>query len=307
MIGPARRSSSYDVARVVAAKDGRSVAVVLPARNEEATVGPIVEAIRARLMEPSLGIVVDDLVVMDDQSTDRTAEVALAAGARVVSTADLGTEIAAGPGKGEALWKSLLATDADIVCWCDADVADFDGSYVLGLVGALCEDDHAVMAKGHYARPTEVPGADDVGGRVTELVVRPLTTMLHPDIAALVQPLSGEYAVKRAAVASLPFARGYAVDLALIIDVAATYGAESIVPVDLGVRRHRPQDILSLGAMATAITAMILRRSGVPVPAEVVLQQPSGPRTVPTPDDELPPIETLPTMDERRPIGLADR
>lgn len=282
--------SSFDKNRVVAAKGKRSVAVVLPARNEAATIGSIVSTIAGQLMGP--GNVVDDLVVMDDQSIDRTAEIAVAAGARVINTADIAADIVRDPGKGEALWKSLLVTDADIVCWCDADVEGFDGSYVLGLVGALCENEEAVMAKGHYRRP--VGGDQDaVGGRVTELVARPLIALLHPELAPFVQPLSGEFAVSRAAIQSIPFCGGYAVDLGLLIDLTAVFGVDSIVAVDLGERRHRPQDLLALGAQATEITAMVLRRAGLEIPRNVELRQPKGTRIVAGSIEDLPPIDQI--------------
>ena len=189
------------------------------------------------------------------------------------------------------MWKSLLSTDADIVCWCDADVHDFDGSYVLGLVGALCEDDDAVMAKGHYRRPT---AGDDVGGRVTELVARPLISLLHPELVRFPQPLSGEIAVKRSAIESLPMCRGYAVDLGLLIDMAEVHGADNIRAVDLGIRRHQPQDLLSLGAMSAAITAMVLRRSGLDVPPSIELRQPTGGSVVVPFESDLPPIDAWP-------------
>ncbi len=284
----ALRSASFDTERVLSAKQGRTVSVVLPARNEAETIRPIVDVLSAM---QSAGVI-DEVVVMNDRSADDTAAIARAAGARVVNTEDIAPELdtpSAAPagGKGEALWKSLLVTSGDIVCWCDADVADFDGSYVLGLVGALLENDAAVFAKGWYARPVDhIDGTptDYTGGRVTELVARPLIALLFPDLVDMVQPLAGEFAALRSAVETVPFSRGYAVDLALLIDLSEAFGRDALLQVDLGERRHRRQQLLPLGAQATVITAMALRKAGhiiatdqnIAADETVVLRQPDG-------------------------------
>lgn len=282
--------STFDVATVLALKADHTVSVVLPARNEAPTIGEIVTVIRTGLMDTGI---VDELIVMDDRSTDDTAAIATAAGARVIATADVAPELDLDAGKGEALWKSLLETSGDIVCWCDADVTDFDGSYVLGLVGALLSDPGALFAKACYDRPVDhSDGSPTVltGGRVTELVARPLIALLYPDLADIVQPLSGEFAARRHAVESVPFGRGYSVDLALLIDVTRMFGRRSITQVDVGSRKHRHQPLLDLGVQATAITSMALRKAGVPQPTDqVVLRQPTnGERTIPL--GELPPV-----------------
>jgi glucosyl-3-phosphoglycerate synthase len=269
------RGPDFDLERVLTSKGDRTVSVVLPARNEAATIGAIVDVVATRLVASG---VVDQLVVMDDGSSDATAAIAAAAGAHVVRTDAVATDLDVGFGKGEALWKSLLVTEGDIICWCDADVVDFDESYVLGLVGALLDDDDAVFAKACYDRPVEhVDGSSTnlTGGRVTELVARPLIALLFPHLADIVQPLSGEFAATRLAVESIPFSRGYAVDLALLIDVSQTFGRDRILQVDIGSRRHRHQPLLDLGVQATAITSMALRKTGVAHPdTQAVLRQP---------------------------------
>ena len=180
---------------------GRTVSVVLPALDEEATVGAIVAAIRGELMTEAAPLV-DELVVLDSGSTDRTAEVAAAAGARVVHRDSVLPRLPALPGKGEVLWRSLLATSGDIVCFVDADLREFSPSFVSGIVGPLLTDPDIQFVKAMYDRPLET-GVDGSGagqgGRVTELVARPLLNLHWPQLAGFVQPLGGEYAARRVA------------------------------------------------------------------------------------------------------------
>jgi glucosyl-3-phosphoglycerate synthase len=297
--------SDFDLERVLRTKRDRTVSVVLPARNEAATIGAIVSVLSSRLVASG---VVDQLVVMDDGSSDETASIASAAGADVVRTDSVAADLGVGFGKGEALWKSLLVTEGDIICWCDADVVDFDGSYVLGLVGALLSDDDAVFAKACYDRPIEHAGGSSTnltGGRVTELVARPLIALLFPVLADIIQPLSGEFAATRRAIESVPFGRGYAVDLALLIDVSREFGRDRIVQVDVGSRKHRHQPLLDLGVQATAITSMALRKAGVAQPAtQAVLRQPQDvERTIQL--GELPSLNSYRRRQRRNPARPA--
>ncbi|MFI0432435.1 MAG: glucosyl-3-phosphoglycerate synthase [Candidatus Nanopelagicales bacterium] len=248
---------------------GLSVAVVLPALNEAATVGPIVASIRAALQigqRGSLGIV-DELVVVDSGSTDGTAAIAVAAGARVVRREEVLPELPPVPGKGEAMWRGLAATRSDIVVFIDADLQSFTPDYVTALIGPLAADPSLSLVKALYERPL-VAGEQVVpagGGRVTELVARPLLNRFWPELAAVVQPLAGEYAGRRSLLQTLPFPCGYGVELALMVDTYARHGLAALGQVDLGVRVHRHHDEHGLGVMAAEILDTALRRvPGVP-------------------------------------------
>ncbi|MFE9117577.1 glucosyl-3-phosphoglycerate synthase [Streptomyces sp. NPDC007172] len=240
------------IERILAAKHrtGTTVSVVLPALDEEGTVGEIVAAIRRELMTEAVPLV-DELVVVDSGSTDRTAEVAAKAGARVVHRDAILPRLPALPGKGEVLWRSLLVTSGDIVCFIDADLKDFDAGFVSGIVGPLLTDPDVAFVKAMYDRPFGT-GAGQ-GGRVTELVARPLLNLHWPQLAGIVQPLGGEYAARRSLLERLPFPVGYGVELALLVDALHTVGLDALAQVDVGVRKHRHQDGQALGRMAAAI------------------------------------------------------
>ena len=226
-----------------------SVSVVLPALNEEATVGEIVTTIRRELMERVP--LVDELVVIDSGSTDATARVAAEAGARVVHRDAILPRIPAVPGKGEVLWRSLLVTSGEIVCFVDADLKDFSADFVSGTIGPLLTDPSVQFVKAMYDRP--LGNTTGQGGRVTELVARPLLNLHWPQLAGFVQPLGGEYAVRRSLLEQLPFPVGYGVELGLLIDALHTVGLDALGQVDVGVRRHRHQDGQALGRMAATI------------------------------------------------------
>ncbi len=254
---------SWTAEELVAAKAGRRVSVVLPALDEEATVGAIVAAI----LPLTLGAapLVDELVVMDSGSGDRTIEVASAAGARVVRRTDVVQDLEPWPGKGEVLWRSLAATTGDVVCYIDSDLIDFDPGFVPALLGPLLAEEGVGLVKGFYRRPLrlETSEVDTGGGRVTELLVRPLLAALRPELAGVVQPLGGEYAGTRELLESLPFAAGYGVEIGLLLDTHAAHGLDAIAQVNLGVRKHRNRSLLQLGVMARQILGAALARCGV--------------------------------------------
>lgn len=253
----------FDPLRLVESKrrSGDRISVVLPALNEEPTVGEIVGRIRRRLVEDVP--LVDELVVMDSGSQDRTGIVAASAGATVVRVDETLPGYGRWPGKGDALWKSLYATTGDIVVFVDADLVDFDPSFVTGLVGPLLADPDVGYVKGVYDRPLETAEGitPEGGGRVTELVARPLLNALWPELAGFVQPLSGEYAGRRRLLEAVPFVSGYGVEIGLLIDLLELAGLDALAQTDLGIRRHSHQADPALGRMAGQILQTALHRA----------------------------------------------
>jgi glucosyl-3-phosphoglycerate synthase len=308
----ARRTSAataFSLVALLAAKGSNRISVVLPALDEEDTVGEIVEAIRAELMDRCP--LVDELVVVDSGSTDRTAARARAAGARVVHRSDILPELESLPGKGEVLWRSLAVTSGDVIVFIDSDLRSFDVSYVTGLLGPLLTDRTVALVKALYDRPLHagdelLPGG---GGRVTELVARPLLNLHWPELAGVVQPLAGEYAARRSLLEILPFPTGYGVELALLVDTLAVAGLDAIAQVDLGVRQHHHQSDARLGLMSSEIIQVALRRlegqgrirlRGPLNPTLAQFSRPAGSSATPaftTYDVELverPPMATVP-------------
>lgn len=264
-MAPATRTFHHrhvDVADVITARRDRrvSITVCIPARDEEPTVGRIVRTVRRELMEQAA--LVDEVLVVDDGSDDATAAQARSAGARVVRAADVLPSAGPGSGKGEAMWKGLAAAQGDVVVFCDADVRNFGPRFVVGLVAPLVLQDDVGFVKAFYERPLDDQPAG--GGRVTELVARPLISMLFPNLTPIVQPLAGECAGRREVLEAVPFVQGYGVDLALLIDVVARFGLSSVVQVDLGVRHHRNRSLDELTPQAMEIMRTALARAGVP-------------------------------------------
>jgi glucosyl-3-phosphoglycerate synthase len=290
--------------RVLAAKraSGQTVSVVLPALNEQETVGDIVAIIRHDLMQQVP--LVDEIVVVDSGSTDRTSEVAAAAGARVVHRDDILPRIPTVPGKGEVLWRSLLVTTGDIVCFIDADLKEFSSDFVSGIVGPLLTDPGVDLVKAMYDRP--LGGAAGQGGRVTELMARPLLNMHWPQLAGFVQPLGGEYAARRSLLEQLPFPVGYGVELGMLVDALHLVGLDALAQVDVGVRKHRHQDGQALGRMAAAIyrTAQLrLARGHMIRPALTQFERGADgfePRTYSVDTEERPPMAEIAEYAERK-------
>lgn len=255
------RAVDWPLAQVLAAKGEQRVSVIIPARDEEATVGDIVAAIRRDVMAPGAPLV-DELLVVDSDSTDGTARVAREAGARVVATTELLAHIPTVAGKGEAMWRGLAATQGDIVVFVDADLSSFTPDYVVGLLGPILSDASVQLVKACYDRPLIADGGRRVmgGGRVTELVARPLLNLHWPELAGVAQPLAGEYAVRRDLIESLPIPCGYGVEFALLVDTLTRTGLDSVAQVDLGERRHRHQDEQRLSLMSAEIWQVALDR-----------------------------------------------
>ncbi len=239
---------------------GTSISVCIPARNEEATIGRVVRVLRRALVDRSS--LVDEIVVMDGGSSDDTAAIARAEGATVHSEDDVLREAGPGRGKGEGMWKSLYACHGDIICWVDADIQNIHPRFVYGLIGPLLADETIQYVKAFYERPlrdrkvTHPSG----GGRVTELLARPVINLFWPDLAGLVQPLSGEYAGRREVLEQVRFSSGYGVELGLLVDIAKRCGLDGIAQVDLEVRVHRNQDVQALSLMSFGILQTALTR-----------------------------------------------
>ncbi len=268
--------SDHTLDELLAAKAacGSRVSLVVPARNEAATVGDVVIRVREALMETT--DLLDEIVVIDSDSTDDTYAVASGAGAVVHRAAEIRPDLGTAVGKGEAMWKSLFVTSGDVLVFMDADLLDWDTHFVPGLLGPLLTRPEVALVKGFYERPLldGAEGDDDAaayeGGRVTELVARPLLNLLFPALAGLVQPLAGEWAVRRDLFSSLAVPTGYAVETTALIDTLAARGLGAIAQVDLGRRAHRHQALRDLGAMATQIAAATWQRAGGHLPGESV-------------------------------------
>ena len=253
---------------------GETVTVVIPARNEAETVGDVVSVLRRELVEDTP--LVHELVVIDSDSTDATAQVAADAGATVHRAADIAPHLGSHPGKGEALWKSLFVTSGDHLVFVDADLTSWGPHFVTGLVGALTADPATQLVKGWYDRVLDVDGQppSTEGGRVTELVARPVLDLWWPELAGVVQPLAGEWAVRRSLMESLTVPTGYGVEIASLIDTHARHGLAGIAQVDLGARAHRHQKDHDLAVMAAELLAVVdARRGGEPRPIHVAAHE----------------------------------
>jgi glucosyl-3-phosphoglycerate synthase len=251
-----------DWSRLTAIKEARGVSISLglPALNEEKTVGKVIRTLRRALMEkvPLL----DEIVLIDSGSEDRTRDIARRLGVPVYLHSEILPQYGAFRGKGEALWKSLHVLKGDVIAWIDTDVANIHPRFVYGVLGPLLRHDTIQYVKGFYRRPIRVGDKLQAGGggRVTELVARPLLNLFFPELSGLIQPLSGEYAGRRSALERLPFFTGYGVEIGLLIDVLNEFGLQAIAQVDLQERIHHNQPLAALSKMSFAILQVIFRR-----------------------------------------------
>ena len=262
---PIRSHTDFDAVELAsrARGAGEVISVVIPARDEEATVGEVVATVHDHLVS-RVGLV-HELLVVDADSGDATGAVAAAAGARVVRQSEVLPQLGTAPGKGEAMWKGLAAATGSLVVYLDADVVDVGPHFVTGLLGPLLHDATVQLTKAAYDRPfVDTAGVHHgTGGRVTELLTRPVLAAWFPELAGIVQPLAGEVAARRSLLASLPFVRGYGVELAMLVDVARHHGVGSIAQVDLGIRTHDHQELPALSRMAAELFQVALaRRAG---------------------------------------------
>lgn len=254
-------AAAFDRHELAAAKGATRVSVVWPAKDEAATIGVLVRAVDEQLRQACP--LVDELIVVDSGSVDETAAVARAAGAQVVAQGEVLPALGDRPGKGEAMWKSLAVATGDVVVFCDADLEQFDPQLLVGLLGPLLADDSVHFVKACYDRVLKA-GSEILpsgGGRVTELVARPLLGRWFPQLAGFVQPLAGEYAARAEVLRAVPFAGSYGVDVGLLVDVERAVGLRGMAQVDGGNRRHRHATDAALGVMSAQVQGAVLRRA----------------------------------------------
>src|SRR3954468_1511214 len=249
-------ASSFSISDAVAAKGHRTVSVCIPCRNEATTIGALVAMLRTTLVDGEA--LVDELIVLDDNSSDDTAAIAAANGATVISVNDVNDLYGEGRGKGNALWASLAVSTGEFIVWCDGDVTSVEPSWVVRLLMPLLTTPDVTLVKASYHRPTEQGG----GGRTPGPVPRPLLSLFLPELTGLHQPLSGEFAARRDAMEQIPFVQGWGVEIAMLADVAERFGAASIAQVDVGERHHRHQTLERLGVQAAEVFATLLTRVG---------------------------------------------
>jgi glucosyl-3-phosphoglycerate synthase len=302
-----------DLGRLVELKrqQGLTISLVLPTLNEAATIGPIVRQARRQLMERNA--LVDELLVIDSASGDETTRIAEDEGARVVAHPDVLPRYGSYRGKGEALWKSLFETSGDLVAWCDTDIRDWHPRFVYGTLGPLLAEPRIGYVKGYYQRPIVVEGVlrEGGGGRVTELVARPLINLFFPELSGMIQPLSGEYAGRREHLESIPFFTGYAVEIGHLIDLSERLGLDGLGQVDLERRVHRNQELEGLSRMSFVILQAVMKRLEERKRARLFAELGSTmklPRSAPRlslevidlADQERPPIIRIPEYQARR-------
>jgi glucosyl-3-phosphoglycerate synthase len=286
--------SEFPAERLAASET--TVSVCLPARNEARTIGPILERL-VPLRE--LGLV--DQIVVVDNSSDGTGEIARRHGAEVHDQEALMPELGPVLGKGDAMWRALPALRGELICFLDADSEQFGGHFACGLLGPLVRDPGISFVKGFYRRPLRVGSRTFPagGGRVTELTARPLISLFYPELAAVEQPLAGEIAARRELLERLPFAAGYGVDIALLLDAYAAVGLDGLAQVDLDVRQNAHQPLRDLGPMAASVLAAValrLEREGRlsgPLPAAFTAPGDGGPETTAIERVERPPLVSL--------------
>jgi len=309
-----------DIAKLVALKErhGVTVSVGLPALNEEKTIGTVIKRVKTALMDRFP--LIDQMVVIDSMSTDRTVEIATELGVPVHRHPDILPETGSHRGKGEALWKSLHVLDGDIVAWIDTDISNIQPRFVFGLLGPLLREPRIQYVKGFYQRP--IREGDKLqaegGGRVTELMARPLINLFFPELSGMIQPLSGEYAGRRKLLEQLPFFTGYAVETGLLIDILEHAGLQAIGQVDLERRIHRNQPLPNLSQMSYVILQGAIRKLEERHRIELLTEVGRGMKLINTGRDHFnlevleigdeirPPMVSIPAYVERR-KALKDR
>ena len=307
-------SEFRDIRRLVELKEkqGLTVSVGLPALNEEKTISLVIRRVRGALMERMP--LIDQLVVVDSDSQDRTAEIAAELGVPVFRHSAILPELGSHVGKGEALWKSLHVLDGDIVAWIDTDISNIQPRFVYGLLGPLLREPRIQYVKGFYHRPIRQGDKliSEGGGRVTELMARPLINLFFPELSGIIQPLSGEYAGRRALLESVPFYTGYSVEIGLLIDILEAVGLSAVGQVDLERRIHRNQPLGNLSQMSYVILQGAIRKLEDRHRIELLTEVGRGMKLINQEKDRFnlevreigdamrPPMRTIPAYQEHR-------
>jgi glucosyl-3-phosphoglycerate synthase len=251
----------FPVDRLVKFKKKKNLTISLcfPTLNEAQTIGKILDIVRKSIYEPGL---VDEVVVIDSNSMDRTVSVVRSAGFKVLQHKDILSGYGSFKGKGDALWKSLAVLKGDIIIWCDSDIMNFKPRFIYGILGPLLIDDRISYVKGFYRRPLKIASSylKSEGGRVTELLVRPLLNLFYPELSKVFQPLSGEYAGRREILESIPFSTEYGVEVGMLIEIFERFGLDVIAQVNLKRRVHRNQPISALSKMSFGILQTLFRK-----------------------------------------------
>ncbi len=295
------RARDFDPERLAANKGVTTVSVLIPTRECADTIGDVVRRTVAPLAR--LGLV-DELLVIDAGSVDDTARIARAAGARTIDQDEVLADWGPALGKGDAMWRGLSVTSGDVVCFLDGDTQDPDPSHLLGLLGPILTDSSLQLVKGAFERPLQVgiERLPNEGGRVTELMARPLLNLYEPRLAGFAQPLAGELSARRALLEAIPFPTGYGVEIAVLIDALRHEGLDALAECDLGSRQNRHQPLRALGEMAYAVLAAVERRQREPaVIAGRYLRPWEDCAAVAIPVNERPPLTSL----EREPRAVA--
>jgi len=312
-------SEFSDLGRLVALKEkhGTTISAVLPTLNEAATIGPIVRMARRELIEKFA--LLDELVVIDSESDDDTRRIAADEGAQVIVHSDVLPRYGSYRGKGEALWKSLYATSGDLIAWSDTDIVDWHPRFIYGTLGPLLAEPKIGYVKAYYQRPIVEGGVlkEGGGGRVTELVARPLINLFFPELSGFIQPLAGEYAGRRVHLEQIPFFTGYAVEIGHLIDLAERLDLAGLGQVDLDIRIHRNQELEGLSKMSFVILQAVMKRLEERRKARLFAELGSSiklPRSGPNhlslevidlADQERPPMIRIPEYAERRSATVA--
>lgn len=310
-------SEFRDLRELVEAKEkaGVSISLCIPTLNEESTIGKEVVIFRSELMQRYP--LIDEFAVIDSGSTDKTLEVAANFGADTYLASDILSDLPEKRGKGENLWKAIYQLKGDIIVYIDADIKNIHPRFVYGLVGPLIHREEIKYVKAFYDRPLASSQGirPSGGGRVTEILIRPLFSLFFPELTAIIQPLSGEYAVRREVLERIPFPIGYGVETSHLIDVYSLYDLNAFGQTDLDQRVHRNQPTRSLGKMAFGILQTFLSRAeklgivgGLPEMSTVLRQFQAHDEEFETVEhkiveEERPPMETIEAYRKIRGLG----